>query len=49
MNKYYFRLYQCNDEDGNTVWIEADSWEEAESEIQSEYHHINHIDRLYMK
>lgn len=31
--RYYFRLYQCGDEDGDTVWTEANSWEEAESNI----------------
>ena len=49
MKTYYFRLYQCGDEDGDTVWTEANSWEEAESNIYSDYHSIDRLDQLYAK
>lgn len=47
MKKFYFRLYQCGDEDGDTVWTRASSWDEAESNIYSDYHSIDRLDRLY--
>lgn len=49
MKKFYFRLYQCGDEDGDTIWEEANSWEEAESNVYSDYHSIDRLDRLYSK
>ena len=47
MKEYYFRLYQCGDEDGDTVWTRAESWSEAESNIYSDYHSIDKLDRLW--
>lgn len=49
MKTYYFRLYQCGDEDGDTVFQRADSWEQAEYIIRSDYHSIDRLDRLYAK
>lgn len=49
MNKYYFRLYQCGDEDGDTVWTPAYNWQDAEQHIRSEYHSIDRLDHLYCK
>ena len=46
---YYFRLYQCGDEDGDTVWTEADSLKEASSNIYSDYHSIDRIELLYTR
>lgn len=48
--RYYFRIYQGDDyEDGDTVWTTANSWEQAESNIRSEYHSINRLTQLYSK
>ena len=43
MSIYYFRLYQCGDEDGYTVWTEADSQTEAENDIRSDYYNIDEL------
>lgn len=48
--RYYFRIYQGNDsEDGDTVWTTGTSWEDAESNIRSEYHSINKLIPLYTR
>lgn len=49
MKRYYFRLYQCGDTDGDTIWESANSWDEAESNVYSDYHSIDRLDRLYSK
>jgi len=49
MKTYYFRLYQCGDEDGDTIWERASSWDEAERQIDQYYHSIDRLDRLYCK
>lgn len=49
MKTYYFRLYQCGDEDGDTVFITAATWAQAEEEIYSDYHSIDRLERLYYK
>jgi len=47
--KYVFRLHQCGDEDGDNIWQEARSWQEAEEIVRQEYHSIDRLDRLYAK
>ena len=47
MKRYYFRIYQFSDEDGDNIWTEADSWEEARRNIESDYHSINKLIELY--
>ena len=47
MNKYIFRIYQGNDEDGDNIWQSARSWEEAEDIVRSEYHSIRRLDRIH--
>lgn len=48
MKKYIFRIFQGSDtEDGDNIWQEANSWEEAEDIIRQEYYSINRLDRLY--
>lgn len=47
MKTYYFRIYQCGDPDGNGIHVSANSWEEAEQEVQREYHSIDKLLKLY--
>lgn len=49
MKTYYFRLFQCGDEDGDTVWCTAATWSQAEEQIYQDYHSIDRLDRLYCK
>lgn len=49
MKKYYFRIYQFGDEDGDTIWMPAYSVEDAERSIRREYHNIQRLDFLYSK
>ena len=49
MKTYYFRIYQCNDEDGDTVWTIADSASEAESNIREEYYDIDRLELIGSK
>jgi len=47
MKRYYFRIYQGSDfEDGDTVWTDANSEQEARSNIESDYWGINRLDLL---
>lgn len=45
MKKYIFRIRQCGEEDGSSVWTRANSKEEAEANIRHDYHSI---DDLYL-
>lgn len=48
--RFYFRIYQCDDyEDGDTIWMEGKSWEDAERKVRREYHSINRLTQLYSK
>lgn len=49
MKTYYFRLYQCGDEDGDTILVTAATWTQAEEQVFQEYHSIDRLDRLYCK
>lgn len=47
MKKYVYRVYTTYDpEDGFNVWVRANSRQEAECEIRSEYHSITRIELL---
>lgn len=47
MHRYYFRLYTIDDpEDGENVWTEAMSEEEARNEIYDDYHSIVRLELL---
>ena len=47
MKRYYFRIYQGSDfEDGDNVWTDANSEQEARSNIESDYWGINRLDLL---
>ena len=47
MKRYYFRIYQGSDfEDGDNVWTDANSEQEARSNIKSDYWGINRLDLL---
>ena len=37
MIRYYFRIYQNGDSDGDNVWTDAYSEDEARRNIESEY------------
>ena len=43
MATYYFRIYQCGDEDGDNIWVEANSEEEARSQVYQDYHSIDDL------
>lgn len=45
MKKYIFRIKQNGEEDGSSVWVSANSKEEAEADIRNEYWGI---DELYL-
>ena len=49
MKRFYFRIYQNGDEDGNNIWIMADTKQEAEREIYREYHSIDDLIFLRME
>ena len=49
MKTYYFRLYQCGDEDGDTIFVTAASWPQAEEMVFQDYHSIDRLNRLYCK
>ena len=47
MKRYYFRIYQGSDlEDGDTVWTDACSEQEARNNIERDYWGINRLDLL---
>lgn len=43
MKKYIFRIYQFGDEDGDNIWINANSKEEAIDKVRREYHSIDDL------
>ena len=43
MTRFYFRIYQCGDEDGSTVWVDANSREDAREKVLREYHSIDDL------
>lgn len=43
MKKYIFRIYQNGEEDGSSIWVRANSKEEAEHEVRSEYWGIDDL------
>lgn len=49
LKRYYFRIYQCGDEDGDNIWEEATSLEEAKRQVYMDYHSIDRLDFLYSK
>lgn len=50
MDKYIFRVYTTYDrEDGFNAWVSADSRQEAEREIRSEYHSIVRVELLIVE
>ena len=49
MKRFYFRIYQAGDEDGSTVWISANTKQEAEEKIRREYHSIDELLFLRME
>lgn len=40
---YNFRIYQCGDEDGDNIWVRADSEEEARAEVYHDYHSVDEL------
>nr|DAL12746.1 MAG TPA_asm: hypothetical protein [Caudoviricetes sp.] len=47
MKKYVFRVYTTYDrEDGFNAWVTANSRQEAECKIRSEYHSITRVELL---
>ena len=44
MKRFYFRLYQCGDEDGDNVWVMASTKQEAEAKLRREYHSIDRLE-----
>ena len=43
MRTYYFRIYQCGDEDGDNIWVSANSEEEAREQVYQDYHSIDDL------
>lgn len=44
MKRFYFRIYQCGDEDGDSIYQEAKTRQEAEAIIRREYHSIDKLE-----
>ena len=44
MKRFYFRLYQCGDEDRDNVWTTANTKQEAEAKIRREYYSIDKLE-----
>lgn len=49
LKRYYFRIYQFGDEDGDNIWVEAANLEEARQQVYMDYHSIDGLDFLYSK
>ncbi len=43
MSRYYFRIYQCGDEDGDNIWVDANSEEEARAQVYHDWHSIDDL------
>lgn len=43
MTRFYFRIYQCGDTDGDTIWVDAMSKGEAIAQVRSDYHSIDDL------
>ena len=49
LKTYYFRIYQCGDEDGDNIWVEANSEEEAREQVYHDYHSIDDLLLMMVK
>lgn len=43
MKRFYFRIYQEDDEDGDNVWVDAENENEARCQIRQDYWGINEL------
>lgn len=43
MKRYIFRIRQNGEEDGSSVWVRANSKEEAEAEVRHDYWGIDDL------
>lgn len=49
MKTYYFRIYQNGDEDGDNIWVRANSEEEARSQVYQDYWGIDELILIKVK
>jgi len=47
--RFYFRIRQCGDEDGDNIWVDATSESEARDKVYSEWHSINDLMLIKVK
>lgn len=43
MKRYYFRIYQNGDEDGDKVWVDAENENEARCQIRRDYWGVDEL------
>lgn len=46
MTRFYFRIYQDGDEDGDNIWVDAMTESEARNEIEHEYWGIDRLELI---
>jgi len=49
MKRFYFRIYQNGDPDGDNIWVDATSESEARSQVQSDYWGIDRLELMRVK
>lgn len=46
MTRFYFRIYQNGDEDGDNIWVDAMTESEARQEVEHEYWGIDRLELI---
>ena len=46
MTRFYFRIYQAGDEDGDNIWVDAMTESEARNEVEHEYWGIDRLELI---
>lgn len=49
MKRFYFRIYQNGDEDGDNVWTDAENETEARCQIRQEYWGVDRLEFISSK
>ena len=49
MKRYYFRIYQCGDEDGDNIWVDAESEADARAKVYHDWHSIDDLILMHVK
>ena len=49
MKRFYFRIYQNGDPDGDNIWVDAYDEQSARNEVEREYWGIDRLDLISVK